>query len=136
MTNFSRSIIQPILPIYHSILHTYHTNIPMMNFDRLRKHFPELAHLDPEQQTARLTQADKFAIEHEHPLAALSRKLLNSLVIFAIALFFTRYLSPALNIAPELGAAFIIVGLLPGYFVVQQKLYLIRLRKALKKLSP
>jgi Flp pilus assembly protein TadB len=107
-----------------------------MNFKRLSKHFPELAHLSSGEQQALLTQADKALNNAETPLAALGRKLFDACIFLLLCLLLIKKVGPALGLAPEVMATLLILVLLPLYFILQQKRYLKRLRRQLAKTNP
>jgi hypothetical protein len=107
-----------------------------MNFHRISRHFPELRSLSPEQREAILRQADKALAQEPRPLARVRDKLLNLTLILSASLVLIKLVAPALALPQELTALIVMLILLPLYFLLQQRLYISKLRREIHKLLP
>ncbi|MDQ2076154.1 hypothetical protein [Marinimicrobium sp. ABcell2] len=99
-----------------------------MNPKPLLKHFPELAHLPQEEQESLLRRADEDATGPEHRLETWRSNLLSLAVVTGLSLALIFWLGPVLNLSRQSTAIFIMVVVLPGFIVIQQRRYIARLK--------
>ena len=104
-----------------------------MNFKRLSRHFPELANLEPNERDAILLRADQNLSKDLSPLMKVRDKLLDLALIVGVCLIVIKFIAPALSISPQVSAFIVMLLILPLYFYIQQKRYISKLRRQLKR---
>lgn|SRR5690554_4743557 len=102
-----------------------------MNPKPLLKHFPELAHLPPEEQEALLHQAHEDATGSDQRMATWRNNLFGLVLVSALCLGLIFWAGPALNLSRPTTGMVIMLVVLPVFIVVQQRRYIARLRSFL-----
>jgi hypothetical protein len=107
-----------------------------MNFHRLSRHFPELKPMSLDQRESILKQADQALTQQVSPLARVRDKLFDLTLILGASLLVIKVIAPALSLTQEFTALVVMLVILPGYFLLQQRRYIGKLRRELQKLLP
>lgn len=106
-----------------------------MSQSREFKHFPELNHLPDEQKREHLAKAKAIAFGPDQKLERWRGNLLQFAVMFAVSVMFMMVIAPALSLSQDASALFMLIIVLPVFFVLQQRRYLGLIRKALRSLD-
>lgn len=99
-----------------------------MNPKPLLKHFPELAHLPPDEQEALLRLAHEDATGPDQRMQTWRNNLVSLVLVSALCLGLIFWVGPALNLSRPSTAMVIMLGILPAFIVIQQRRYIARLR--------
>ena len=107
-----------------------------MNYQKLAKHFPELANMEPAQQEALLAQAYQHAFAAEHKMKNWRNNLISAAIMVSLCFLFVLILRPALGMSQQASALILMLVALPVYFFIQQRRFINQLRLSLQKLLP
>lgn len=107
-----------------------------MNFNRLAKHFPELAQKTPAEQQALLAQAYQQVFSAEHKLKIWRSNLLSAAIMASVCFFFVLVVRPALGMSQQTSAIVLMLIAFPTYFFIQHRRFINQLRNGLHKLLP
>ncbi len=104
-----------------------------MTPQRILKQFPELGPFTPEQQQQLFQAAQKDAFGPDLKLERWRGNILNFALMFAVSALFVAWLAPALALSRDLAALFMLVVILPAFFILQQRRYQHLIRRALAR---
>jgi len=107
-----------------------------MHPKRLIKHFPELAQLPTYEQENIIREAQTRLENNTHRLHALRDNLLRAGLLFGFCLLIIEYAPLVVGVSQATTAIVIMAVVIPAYLVIQQQLYLRKLRIALTQSSP
>lgn len=102
-----------------------------MTAPREARLFPELHHLPAEEQRRRLADARRRVFGPDNALARWRGNLINFALMFGLSAAFMAVLVPALSLSRDLAAIIMLVVVLPGFFLLQQRRYVRMMRTAL-----
>ena len=102
-----------------------------MTSPREARLFPELQQLPPEEQTERLEAAKRKVFGPDNTLARWRGNLIQFTLMFAVSAVFMGLLVPVLSLSRDLAAIVMLVMVLPGFFILQQRRYIRIIRRAL-----
>lgn len=95
------------------------------------KHFPELSHLPPEEQQARLDKAKAAAFGEDTKLKRWRGNVVYFALAFGLSWLFMMVIAPALSLSQDAAALLMLLVVLPICFVGQQKRYIRNIRREL-----
>lgn len=101
-----------------------------MNLEPLLKYFPELAELDREDQMHIMAQAYDRCFGPTNKLRIWRNNLVGGLLLTGVSLFLILVVGPALNLPAGAMALVVMLVVLPGFFVWQQRNHIRVLRPA------
>ena len=90
----------------------------------------------PAEQQALLTQAYQNAFAAEHKMKIWRSNLISALLMAGLCFLFVLVLRPALGMSQQTSAMALMLVALPGYFFIQHRRFIARLRTSLQKLLP
>ena len=104
-----------------------------MNHEPLLKYFPELADLERETQLQILAKAYDQCFGPANKLRIWRNNLIGGLALTAVSLLLILVLGPALKLPSGATAAVVMLVVLPGFFVWQQRNHIQELRPAVNE---
>mgnify|MGYP000992822521 CR=1 FL=1 len=104
-----------------------------MNHEPLLKYFPELADLERETQLQILAKAYDQCFGPANKLRIWRNNLIGGLALTAVSLLLILVLGPALKLPSGATAAVVMLVVLPGFFVWQQRKHIQELRPAVNQ---
>lgn len=107
-----------------------------MNFKKLIRHFPELAHLPVDQQQHLLTRAHQDAFSSDNKMRNWRSNFIAALLMTSLCFLFVLVIRPALGISQQTSAIMLMIIAFPAYLVIQQQRVIKQIRTSLKKFLP
>ncbi len=107
-----------------------------MNFKKLIRHFPELAHLPADEQQQLLTRAYQDAFSSDNRMRNWRSNFIAALLMTSLCFLFVLVIRPALGMSQQTSAILLMIIAFPAYLVVQQQRVIQQIRISLQKFLP
>ncbi len=107
-----------------------------MNFKKLAKHFPEIAHLTSEEQQHLLARAYQDAFSDDNKMRNWRGNLITALLMTLLCFLFVLVIRPALGMSQQTSAILLMLVAFPAYLLFQQRRMIHQVRTSLKKFLP
>ncbi len=108
----------------------------MMNLKKLTRHFPEIAHLSPDEQQQILTRAYLDAFSSDNKMRNWRSNLVSALVMTSLCFIFVLIIRPAVGMSQQTSAILLMLIAFPAYLLLQQRRMIRQIRTSLQKFLP
>lgn len=107
-----------------------------MDTQKLAKHFPEIAHLPPDEQHSLLSKAYADALSPENKLRNMGNNLITIFLLGSLCFLLVLSIRQVLDMSPATSAILLLLIAFPSYLLVQQQRILRQIRISLQKFLP